>query len=301
MKPSESTLGFVFALLAYSLWGIFPLFFHLLSSVPSTEVLLHRVIWSFVFVSCVLLIMGWQHRFVRALTSPSLLKGLFFSSILVSLNWLVFIWAVAQARVVECSLGYFLTPLVSVFLARVFLRESLNKSQMWAIGLATAGVIWLIVKIGYLPWVSLVLAITFGLYGLVRKQLDVDTLSGLTVETILLLPLAIIFWIYLVSRGESTFTLQIDDTSLLLISSGIVTALPLLLFASATKKLSLTVIGFMMYINPTLQFLSALIILHEPFSMDQLIGFCFIWCALIVFTYGTVTSARSSGYRPTDV
>jgi len=245
--------------------------------------------------------MGWYNRALSAIKSPSLIKGLLFSSFLVSFNWLVFIWAVANGRVLESSLGYFLTPLVSVFLARVFLQETMNPWQVMAILLACLGGLWLILRIGYLPWVSLALAISFGLYGLVRKRLPVDTLSGLTVETALLLPLALAYWLYLTAQGEGFFYREGMHISLLLMASGIVTATPLLLFASATKRLSLTAVGFMMYINPTLQFLIGLYILHEPFSFDQLIGFCFIWCALLVFSIGVMRSGQHRYYRATDV
>lgn len=288
MKPSPSTLGFLYGLLAYSLWGFFPLFFHLLRTVPATEVLLHRVVWSFLFVALILLALGWRNRIIAAVRTASVLKGLLLSSVLISSNWLVFIWAVANERVLESSLGYFLTPLFSVFLARVFLRETLNNSQRIAIPLAACGVLWLVLRIGYMPWVSLVLALSFSLYGLVRKQVAIHTLTGLTLETALLTPLALGYWVYLVSQGEEHFGTGGPELSLLLVAGGILTALPLLLFASATRRLSLSVVGFMMYINPTLQFLIALFVLEEPFSMEQLIGFCFIWCALLVFALGTV-------------
>lgn len=294
-------MGFLSGLLAYSLWGVFPLFFHLLRAVPSTEVLLHRIIWSFLFVSIILFSMGWYHRALQAIKTSSLIKGLLFSSFLVSFNWLVFIWAVSNGRVLESSLGYFLTPLVSVFLARIFLQEHLNSWQVAAILLACLGGLWLILRIGYLPWVSLALAISFGLYGLVRKRLPVDTLTGLTVETALLLPLALTYWLYLGTQGTAFFYQGGVQITLLLVASGIITAIPLLLFASATKRLSLTAVGFMMYINPTLQFLIGLYVLHEPFSVDQLIGFCFTWCALLVFSIGVVRKGQQHNYRATDV
>lgn len=288
MNFSQTTQGFVYGFLAYSMWGIFPLFFHLLRDVPSTEVLLHRVVWSFIFVLMILLIRRWHQRLWVAVKNYALLRGLFFSAFLVSLNWLIYIWAVAQGRVVESSLGYFLTPLVSVFLARVFLQEKLNRKQLLAIILAAVGIIWLVVRLGYLPWISLALAISFGLYGLVRKRLDVDTLTGLTIETGLLLPLGISYWIYLIQQQSDHFFQSADNYTLLLLACGAVTSIPLLLFASAARKLSLSVIGFMMYINPTMQFLIALLILEEPFSQDQFIGFCFIWAGLIVFTLGSI-------------
>lgn len=282
-----STQGLLFGLMAYTLWGFFPLFFHLLRSVEAIEVLMHRVIWSFVFVGLIMLLLRRKAQLIKAFHNRSILLGLCLSSLLVSFNWLVFIWAVAQGQVVETSLGYFITPLVSVFLARVILKEKMNKWRQWAILLAGLGILWLILRIGYLPWVSFSLAISFGLYGLVRKQLDVDTLTGLTLETLLLLPLALAYWWYLDAHAESLYAWPPDRLSLLLMASGILTATPLLLFASATKKLSLSVIGFLMYINPSLQFMVAVFILNEPFNQDQLIGFCFIWCALIIFTAGS--------------
>ena len=274
------------------MWGVFPLFFHLLRDVPSTEVLLHRVVWSFVFVLSALLLIGWRARLWQTLHSSSLVKGLMLSSLLVSFNWLVFIWAVAQGRVVESSLGYFLTPLVSVFLARVFLAEYMNRAQFVAIVFAVVGILWLLLRLGYLPWVSLALAISFGLYGLVRKRLDVDTFTGLTLETGLLLPLAIGYWLYLLSQGQDHFVQSGTTYTWLLLASGLVTSLPLLFFASATRRLSLTAVGFMMYINPSLQFLVALFILGEAFNRDQFIGFCFIWAALIIFSFGSVRRAQ---------
>ncbi len=292
MVLSQTGLGFIFGLTAYSMWGVFPLFFHLLRDVPSTEVLLHRVVWSFVFVLSALLLIGWRARLWQTLHSSSLVKGLMLSSLLVSFNWLVFIWAVAQGRVVESSLGYFLTPLVSVFLARVFLAEYMNRAQFVAIVFAVVGILWLLLRLGYLPWVSLALAISFGLYGLVRKRLDVDTFTGLTLETGLLLPLAIGYWLYLLFQGQDHFVQSGTTYTWLLLASGLVTSLPLLFFASATRRLSLTAVGFMMYINPSLQFLVALFILGEAFNRDQFIGFCFIWAALIIFSFGSVRRAQ---------
>lgn len=285
---SQPAAGFLYGVIAYTMWGIFPLFFNLLRHVPSTEVLLHRVIWSFVFVSLLMLLAGQRKRIIQAFKTPGLLQGLAISSLLVSLNWLVYIWSVAQGRVLESSLGYFLTPLVSVFLARVFLKEQLDKSRKLAIVLASAGILWLVVSLGHLPWISLALAISFGLYGLVRKQLSVDTLTGLLLETGMMLPVALSYWAYLLWQEQSLFYVAGGDLTLLMMVSGVVTAMPLLLFASAAKKMSLSALGFMMYINPTLQFFIAIFILKESFESDQLIGFIFIWCALIVFTLGSL-------------
>ena len=293
MRHNITYQGLVTGLLAYSIWGFFPLFFHLLRSVPAFDVLMHRIIWSFVFVFIIIIVLKRKHLFIKAIKSPNVIKNLLLSALLVSSNWLIFIWAVAENRVVETSLGYFITPLVSVFLARTFLGEILNKWQKLAIILASLGLGWLVLRIGYLPWISLSLAITFGWYGLVRKQVDVDTLTGLAVETTLLMPVATCYWLFMLVNGEAVYLFPENNQIMtLLILSGIVTAMPLLLFASAAKKLSLSAIGFMMYINPTIQFVSALYILDEPFDINQLIGFSFIWCALIVFSIGSLQASR---------
>lgn len=289
MENSRSVrLGLFYGLLAYGMWGVFPLFFNLLRYVPSTEVLLHRVVWSFIFVVAIVLLLGRRQRIVQALATPGLPRGLFYSSVLVSINWLVYIWSVAQGRVLESSLGYFLTPLVSVFLARIFLREALSRSRLLAIVLASFGILWLIVRLGYLPWISLVLAVSFGLYGLVRKQLALDTLTALTIETALMLPFALLYWAWLSAQHTATFDFSANQTDGLLMLCGVVTATPLLLFASAAKKLSLSALGFMMYINPTLQFLIAIFVLNEGFDRNQLVGFIFIWLALLVFSFGSL-------------
>ncbi len=287
-------VGLLFGFLAYGMWGIFPLFFHLLRNVPSTEVLLHRVIWSFIFTAFILVVLGRRKLIMQALVTPGLLRGLVLSSVLVSINWLVYIWSVAQGRILESSLGYFLTPLVSVFLARFFLQESLSRARKLAIVLATLGILWLVYRLGFLPWISLVLALSFGLYGLVRKQLVLDTLTALTIETALLVPLALAYWFYLGTNGQSSFEFSATPTTWLLMLCGIVTATPLLFFASAAKKLSLSALGFMMYINPTLQFLIAIFVFHEDFDSNQLIGFGFIWLALIVFSADSMIEKKLS-------
>ncbi len=290
MSLHPSTLGFFQGLAAYLLWGFFPLYFHLLREVPATEVLTHRVVWSFVVVLLALLLLGRRDRLKSAWCTPALRNGLMISSLLISINWLVFIWAVAQGRVVETSLGYFITPLVSVFLARVFLHERLDPWRQLAILLAALGLGWLLWRLGDLPWVAMVLALSFGLYGLARKQIAVDTLTGLTVETGLLLPFALAYGAWLYAEGTPPQRPLLSWG--LLLASGAVTALPLLLFAAGARRMSLSAIGFLMYINPTMQFLSAVFLLDEPFNRDQLIGFLFIWSALLLFSFGSLRAQR---------
>lgn len=295
MRLSEQKQGLVYGLTAYTIWGLFPWYFHLLIQVDPWQVLTQRIIWSFLFVSVVALLLRHWTPIKAALTQSKILLGLCLSSLLIAANWLIFIWAVGQDRVVESSLGYFITPLVSVLLARVFLKESLDFYRLTAVILALMGVLWLILQLGLIPWVSLSLAASFGFYGLVRKTVPVDSLTGLWIETGILLPFALIWWIWLETQGQSQLLSEGLQTTSLLIFLGALTAIPLLLFASAAKRLSLTTVGFMMYINPTMQFLTAIYWLKEPFSQQQLIAFLFIWVALVVFSIGAI---RQQNERP---
>lgn len=281
-------LGLVYGLSAYTIWGLFPWYFHFLTQVNPWQVLTQRIIWSFCLLVVIAIFMRHWSLIKPALTNRKILAGLFLSSLLIASNWLIFIWAVGQDRVVESSLGYFITPLVSVLLARVFLKESLDIYRLTACLLAIIGVLWLVIQLGTVPWVSLSLAASFGFYGLVRKKVPVDSLTGLLVETGILFPLALTWWLWLESQGQSQLFSENFQTTFLLIFSGALTAAPLLLFASAANRLSLTAVGFMMYINPTMQFLTAIYLLKEPFNHQQLIAFIFIWIALVVFSIGAV-------------
>lgn len=287
--------GLLMALAAYLLWGCFPLFFNLLSHVPSIEVLANRVIWSMVATLLVILALGKRNTLFALLKNPELMRWLALTSLLISANWLIFIWAVAQHRVMESSLGYYMTPLVSLLLARVLLKESLHPLQAVAGALATTAVLWELYSLGSLPWVSLTLAMSFGFYGLVRKRYPVDGLSGLTVETLLIFPIAITWLIWQFWSPTQNLLFGEDlSTTLLLMASGIVTAVPLLLFAAAAKRLDLSVVGFIMYINPTMQFLIAVLIFKEDFPPQRLVTFVIIWTALVLFMWGMWQSRQKS-------
>lgn len=289
---NQQQTGLIYGLTAYTVWGFFPIFFYYLAAVAPAEILAQRIIWSFLFVLIVVLVTKKQSSIWQALKNPATRKAMMLSSVLIAINWLTFIWAVANERVLESSFGYFLTPLVSVMLARVFLSEQLDRFRIAACVLAVLGVGVQVVSMGGLPWVSLTVACTFGLYGLVRKKADVDSLSGLTIETAVLLPLAIGYWVWLMMNGQSDFASHGSSVTLLLIASGFVTAFPLLLFAAATKKLSLTAVGFMMYINPTIQLFCGIYFFHEPFDNTQLFSFGLIWLALLVFSLGAIVQQR---------
>lgn len=276
--------------LAYTIWGAFGLYFTLLADVPSVEVLAHRVVWCLVITVGLILLLGHKARFLSVLKQPRSLAWLTLSSILISFNWGIYIWAVAQAQVIEASLGYFLSPLIAVLLGRIFLGERLSTLQKVSVGFAAVGVLWQLVALGKVPWIAISLASLFGFYGLIRKQLNVDSLTGLTVETLLVMPLALGYWVWLEQQGISNFS----SHSLYLIGAGLFTAVPLLLFASAARNLPLSTLGFLNYIAPTLQFLSAIFILNESFSVGRLISFSFIWIGLILFSLHLVKESSDS-------
>ncbi|MFT5721188.1 MAG: chloramphenicol-sensitive protein RarD [Motiliproteus sp.] len=274
------------ALGAYLIWGCFALFFHQLQHIPATEVLLHRLVWASVFVAVVLTLSRRWNTVYVALRKPRLVLQLFASSLLIATNWGVYIWSVSIGDAVGASLGYFISPLIGIALGVWVLKERLLPYQAFALSLAVIGVGYKIVGGHQVPWTALILATSFGLYGLIRKQTAVDTVTGLMIESLLLLPFALAYWLWLAWHGEQHFSLSSDG--LLLVSAGILTALPLLAFAAAAKHLSLVVLGFMLYIAPSLQLLSGVFILGEPFGIDQQITFGFIFAGLIVITGGAL-------------
>jgi len=288
----ESTKGFLLALFSYCVWGSFALFFYLLRDIPATETLSHRIVWSAVFVIALISITGRWQAVRDALCDTAIVRNLFASSLLIAVNWVLYVWAVANERVIESSLGYFINPLVAVLLGMLVLKEDLSRTQLVAVILAAVGVVHELIGVGQLPWIALVLAVTFALYGLVRKKTPVDTVTGLLVETCLLLPFALAWVLWLTWQGQSNFAA--DQNGLLLVAAGIVTALPLLAFSAAAQRLSLKVLGFMTYLAPSLQLLSAIFILKEPFSHSQLITFSFIWAGLFVFSFGTLKQLKKA-------
>lgn len=279
--------GLVFAVAAYVIWGSFPLYFSYLNSVSAVEVLSHRILWSLLATLLVGLFLGRGRKLVKTFADRKLLFWLALSSLLIAINWLIFIWAVSQHRVLEASLGYFITPVMSLLLARWLLKEQLHPLQAWAGVLATVAVLWEWFSLGKLPWVGLSLALAFALYGLIRKKHPVDGVNGLTIETLWLAPLAL-FWI-LWQALNSDYNLVFGDTAqltLLLIGSGLLTALPLVLFAMAATRVDLSVVGFIMYINPSIQFVIGVYVLKEAYPPERLITFGIIWMALILFVAG---------------
>ena len=280
----DAAKGVGFGLAAYTLWGCFPIYFALFEGVPSYEVLVHRIVWSCVFLAIVVSFLGRWKPITAALARPKKLGFVFGCAVFIALNWGVYIYAVETRHVLQASLGYFLTPLVNVGLGMLVLRESITRLQIVAVALATIAILYQLFLLGVVPWITLVLAFSFGTYSLLRKQVELDGLSGLFVETLLLLPVGLLALGFLGSAGESHFNDNIT-IALLLMSSGIVTAIPLLFFAGAARRLRLATVGFLMYINPTLQFFIALFVFDEPMSGEKLASFVMIRVALGLYSW----------------
>ncbi|OQY30645.1 MAG: EamA family transporter [Anaerolineaceae bacterium 4572_5.1] len=275
-------LGILYALATYILWGFFPIYWKQLHHISATQLIGHRITWSFVILILVIIATRQWGKF-RAKLDASTLKAHGMAALLLGVNWLTYVWAVNNGYIVESSLGYFINPLFSVLLGMIFLRERLRPVQWIPLGLATSGVIYLTFAYGRLPWIALLLAFSFGFYGLLKKKSTLGSLYGLTLETgIMLLP-ALGYLIYKFTQGQGAF-LQINAaTDLLLIGAGVITSVPLLLFALAAQRIPLTMIGLMQYIAPTIQFLIGVLLYKEEFTSSQAIGFGIIWFALIFF------------------
>lgn len=286
MTSSRMSLsGIAFGLAAYGMWGFFPLFFRQLAHVAPMDVLCNRAAWGCLFVGLLLTLRGQWGRVAAVFRQPRQLAMLALAALLVGSNWLVFLWAVANGQVVASSLGYFLTPLVNVLLGLVVLKERLGRLEWVAVALAVAAVANEMATLGSLPWVSLVLATTFGFYGLVRKQVPVDAVSGLWLETIAMLPVCGLYALWAGQQGQAVFTGHDLPTTALLAFSGLLTALPLMAFAAATRRLDLATVGMLMYINPTLQFVTAVQVFGEPLQSARLLTFGLIWAGLLVFSW----------------
>ncbi len=274
--------GLLYALGAYIMWGLFPIYWKWLQAVPALQVIGHRIVWSFVLLVVVIIATRQWTKFRSTLTLRIL--GIYFvAGLLLSVNWLIYVWGVNAGHIVETSLGYFINPLLSVLLGMIFLGERLRPAQWVAIGLAAFGVIYLTLTYGSLPWIALSLAFTFGFYGLVKKVAPLGSLYGLTLETGLMFLPALGYLIFAESTGQAAFGHIGNVSVLLLVGAGVVTTIPLLMFASAARRIPLTMVGVMQYIAPTLQFLIGVLIYKEPFSTSRLIGFSLVWTALIFF------------------
>ena len=278
---------------AYAMWGVFPIYWKLLHEVPALQVIGHRISWSFILLILFVLVTQQWKEFRSAALTPKRLGIYALAGALLTVNWLVYVWGVNAGFIVETSLGYFINPLLSVLLGVLFLHERLRPAQWIPVALATAGVTYLTIAYGRLPWIALSLAFSFGFYGFVKKLAPLGSLYGLTLETGIVFPVALIYLAFVGRNGTGAFLhegLQID---LLLIGAGAVTTIPLLMFASAARQIPLTVVGLLQYIAPTIQFLIGVLLYKEPFDHAHLIGFSIVWIALIIFWVENFVANRS--------
>ncbi|MCD2323237.1 EamA family transporter RarD [Sphingomonas sp. IC-56] len=293
MKSSTSsrdTGGLLLAVGAFAIWGVLPLYFHALSEVPALQVLSHRIVWSMLLLGVVVLAVGRGRSILAAARGRTLLL-LIASAALIAVNWLVYIWAVQHHHVLEGSLGYFINPLVNVALGVLVLGERLRRWQGVAIGVAAAGVVVLALSGGGSLWISLVLAASFGLYGLVRKMVAIDALGGLTIETVLLAPIALGVLIYASANGQASFGVswRLDG---MLVAAGLITSVPLLMFAAAARRMPLATLGLLQYIAPTLQFAEAVLVFGEPVTRVHAVTFVLIWSGCALYAWDSVRAAR---------
>jgi chloramphenicol-sensitive protein RarD len=280
---TTASKGFIPAAAAFAMWGAFPLYFHLLQQVSSVQVIAHRVVWSCLFVLVWIAVRGELATLRATLVNRSVVWQLAVTAMLISVNWLVYVWGVMHGHVVETSLGYFIGPLVNVLLGVVLLSERLTPAQWTAVALAATGVTYLTMMAGGLPWIALTLAFAFAIYGLIRKLVKVESLPGLAIETLILVPFAAIYLLWCEHAGSGALGHAGPAITALLIGSGPLTAIALFLFAYGTRLLPYSTVGLLQYLTPTLQFACGVFVLHEPFERARAIGFTVVWVALLIY------------------
>jgi chloramphenicol-sensitive protein RarD len=289
---SRTIFGMVYASSAFLIWGISPIYWKMMRVVPAFEIILHRIVWSFILLLPLMIILRRWQEFVDALKNYRTLLILLFTAMIVGGNWLLYIWAVNNDYLLQASLGYYINPLVNVVLGMVFLKERLRLLQIAAVMLATAGVIYLTVYFGAFPWIALTLAVTFGFYGLIRKVAPVGSLVGLTVETLLLSIPALVYIVYLDIQGQGSIFRVSLKLDLLLVGCAPVTAIPLLLFTLGARRLYLSTMGLLQYIAPSCMFILAVFLFREPFAMAQVVTFILIWTALAIYSMDSMRYYR---------
>ena len=288
-----SNKGLLYGILAYTMWGVLPIYWHLLGSVPPSQILVSRIIWSLIFLVILLSLRhrwSWVKPFIQQRKTLLIVGS---AAILLSINWFIYIWAITAGFVIETSLGYFINPLVNVLLGTIVLKERLRTGQWLAIGVATLGVLYLTIDYGSLPWIALSLAFTFGFYGLLKKKVQLGSAESLTGEMAVLILPALTASSYFLLTGKAAMFNSNATIGVLLVGSGVVTAIPLILFAAAAQRVPLSMLGLLQYIAPTLQFLIGVFILKEPFSVSSLIGYAIIWLALILYSLEGIWQRRS--------
>jgi chloramphenicol-sensitive protein RarD len=283
--------GLLYAIFSYSAWGVFPLYWKMLIVVPSEQILAHRVIWSLGFLAITILIMR-KTALLSYLKQPKIIGMLVITGFLIGLNWGVYIYAVNHDHIVESSLGYYINPLISVILGMLFLKERLSRLQTVAVLFALAGVVWLTVHIGRIPWISLTLALSFSFYGFLRKKVNLESMPGLLIETMILAPFALWYLWHVDQNQTGVFMHHSHMVDFLLILGGMITAIPLFMFGMAATRIPLSTLGFVQYLSPTIQLMIGLFVYNEVFSPSYLISFCLVWIGLAIYTYSLIRTVR---------
>lgn len=289
---NDTRNGVINAISAYFLWGLAPIYFKLIKEVSPDEIMVHRIVWSCLLLFIIIVLSKKLPALISIIQQPKILLKLAITATFLGVNWFMFIWAVNNDHLLDASLGYFINPLFSVALAVIFLGERLRKWQIFAVVLAIIGVLIQLVYIGSLPVISLALAGTFGIYGLLRKKLSVDSFIGLLVESALMLPFALIYWLFFVSSDTGNMFSNSLSLNALLIFAGVVTTAPLLCFTAAAKRLTLSTVGFFQYIGPSMMFILAIIYYHEVLVVEKLITFVFIWAALLIYSIDSLKAHK---------
>jgi chloramphenicol-sensitive protein RarD len=287
----ENATGIIYTAGAYLLWGILPIYWKFINEVPALEILAHRIIWSFIFVLIIVVLLKrkrLKNFFQVQMSQKKTWLGLLLASLFISTNWLIYIYAVNTNHIVEASLGYYINPLIAVMLGVLVLREKMNVWQLVSFVLAGIGVIYMTLSVGKLPWISLVLALSFGFYGLSKKLIKVDSILGLLLETLFVLPFALLFLVYLGVNDQHSFSTGSLKNDLFLVGSGIATGLPLLWFGIGAQKIPLYMVGFLQYISPTISLILGVLMYGESFTKDHVITFACIWLAIAIFTMSNI-------------
>ncbi len=290
--------GIWYGIGAYVTWGLFPIYWKWLHAVPALQLIGHRILWSFVMLFTFIFLSRQWGVFRATALKPRVLRIYLVAATLIGINWLVYIWAVNAGYIVQVSLGYYINPLLNVLMGVLFLRERLRPSQWVPLGLAAAGVLYLNFAYGSLPWIALTLAFSFGLYGLVKKTAPLGSLYGLTLETGLLFLPALLYLLFAETTRQGAFLHSGAISDVLLVGAGLMTTIPLLMFASAARRIPLSLVGILQYIAPTLQFLLGVLVYGEPFTHTQFIGFGIVWLALILFGVEGYLATRSRRVQP---
>ena len=288
----EQRKGVILACMAFFMWGLAPIYFKLLQHISAFEILMHRVVWSVLFIVIIVSIMQQWHKIKQVIVQPKLLLMLGLTATLLGFNWGLFIWAVNNDHMLDASLGYYINPLLNVLLGMLFLGEKLRKWQGVAVVLAFSGVVIQLVSFGSFPVVAFSLAGSFAIYGLLRKKLPIESLPGLLLEAVILLPIALVYWWLMAPTPSSDLMLNEWHTNLLLVSAGVVTTLPLLCFTGAAKRLQYTTLGFFQYIGPSLMFILAVMLYGEVFSNERMVTFACIWSALAIFSWDSYRQSQ---------